>query len=122
MWERNTVWRELIGLERRGNASGLGGRGGLTGDIMPIVGGGVGGEEDEGAQGGKGGGRRKRRGWWWDGRVIAGAVGVALFLFVLANDWFGRREEQNCAALLVLVTIFWALEVSFWFRLGMGRR
>jgi phosphate transporter len=104
VWERNTVWREMIGLERKGWGAGGGRRAGVD---VPIVEGQNGTAKTElvtpvG---------RFFLPSWLSGSVIAGTFAVLLFLFILSGDWFDRAEEQNCLALLAFVTIFWALEV-----------
>ncbi|KAI5476711.1 phosphate transporter [Pseudohyphozyma bogoriensis] len=103
VWERNTVWREMIGLERKGWSS-AGPTGGRSGVDVPIVDGSKG-EVLLGA---------KETGFfpqWLSSQMIAGAVAVVLFLGIINAEWFDRVEEQNCLALLVFVTIFWALEI-----------
>ncbi|BGP42446.1 low-affinity phosphate transporter [Rhodotorula kratochvilovae] len=120
VWERNTVWREMIGLERRGWSSsggfiGAGGRrGGAAGTAsdLPLV---------EPASPPSGLdlkpatistplGRFRLPGWI-NGQTVPAAVALLLFGTILSSQWFDRVEEQNCLALLVVVTIFWALEI-----------
>ncbi|KAK4700099.1 phosphate transporter, partial [Phenoliferia sp. Uapishka_3] len=97
VWERNTVWREMIGLERKGwGAAGSGTGGQRTGMEVPMV-------EQKGEEEG--------RSWIRNPQVWAGTAAVVLFVGILSADWFDRVEEQNCLALLAFVTIFWALEV-----------
>jgi phosphate transporter len=98
VWERNTVWREMIGLDSRGWA-----RSGKQTD-PPVV-------ETEVVKE-----RTRLAGRWqipaWICRETVGLViGIALFIFFLNVDWFGRPEERNCLALLALCTVFWTLEV-----------
>ncbi|GAA6050403.1 hypothetical protein JCM3770_004020 [Rhodotorula araucariae] len=120
VWERNTVWREMIGLERRGWSSsggfiGAGGRrGGAAGTAsdLPLV---------EPASPPSGLevksvvistplGRLRIPGWI-NGQTVPAAVALLLFGTILSSQWLDRVEEQNCLALLVVVTIFWALEI-----------
>ncbi|GAA5909413.1 Pho91p [Sporobolomyces salmoneus] len=106
--ERNTVWREMIGLERKG-WSGRGGTGASRGistdlpvaastkaleltEIKTPVG-------------------RFRVPAWINQQVVAGGLATLLFFVILSAQWFDRVEEQNCLALLSFVTIFWALEI-----------
>lgn len=113
VWERNTVWREMIGLERRGwGAAGGGGQGGnaRAPSSMPMV--------DPSAEAeAKPFKLRTPLGtlsvprWIADANFIAGVTAVVLFLVILNAQWFERVEEQNCLALLVLVVVFWALEI-----------
>lgn len=106
VWERNTVWREMIGLERRG--WGTGGAGKRAGTDVPIVRGQKAETKTElvtpvG---------RFHLPSWLTTQVVSGVLALLLFGGLLNADWFDRVEEQNCLALLVFVTIFWALEVS----------
>lgn len=109
VWERNTVWREMIGLERKGwGGTGGGARSGID---VPIV------------QGQKGEAKlevvtpvgRFFLPSWLNGQVIAGLFAVLMFAALLNVEWFDRVEERNCLALLAFVTIFWALEVRLLF-------
>ncbi|GAA5975622.1 hypothetical protein JCM11641_003548 [Rhodosporidiobolus odoratus] len=113
VWERNTVWREMIGLERRGWGGAGGGRGagGGVATDLPLV-------QPASPPSGQAvktelqtpvGNVRVPK--WVNGQTVPGAVAVLLFLWILGGSWFDRVEEQNCLALLVFVTIFWALEI-----------
>ncbi|GAA5863231.1 hypothetical protein JCM8547_002871 [Rhodosporidiobolus lusitaniae] len=111
VWERNTVWREMIGLERRGWSGRRGGTTG-TGTDLPLVQPASppsGTERKENELHTPVGNVRVPR--WVNSQTVTGAVAVALFLGILSQQWFDRVEEQNCLALLVFVTIFWALEI-----------
>ncbi|GAA5910816.1 hypothetical protein JCM6882_003435 [Rhodosporidiobolus microsporus] len=99
VWERNTVWREMIGLERRGWTGRRSGPNG-TGTDLPLV---------QPASPPPGEAQAKAR--WINSQTVAGAVAVVLFFGILSAQWFDRVEEQNCLALLCFVTIFWALEI-----------
>ncbi|TNY22839.1 SPX domain-containing protein [Rhodotorula diobovata] len=120
VWERNTVWREMIGLERRGwsasgGYTGAGGRSGASAGAttgLPVV------QPPSPPSGlelkpaeistplGK-----LRLPSWINGQTVPAAVALLLFGVILSCQWFDRVEEQNCLALLVVVTIFWALEI-----------
>jgi len=120
VWERNTVWREMIGLERRGwsasgGYTGAGGRGGTAAGAttgLPVVqpASPPSGLELKPAELSTPLGR-VRLPSWVNGQTVPGAVALLLFGVILSCQWFDRVEEQNCLALLVVVTIFWALEV-----------
>ncbi|GAA6022391.1 hypothetical protein JCM10207_004751 [Rhodosporidiobolus poonsookiae] len=99
VWERNTVWREMIGLERRGWTGRRGGPNG-TGTDLPLV---------QPASPPPGSAAKKAP--WLNTQTVAGGVALLLFAFILSSQWFDRAEEQNCLALLAFVTIYWALEV-----------
>ncbi|GAA6036484.1 hypothetical protein JCM8097_003529 [Rhodosporidiobolus ruineniae] len=112
VWERNTVWREMIGLERRGWTGRRSGPNG-TGTDLPLVqpASPPPGAEDKSTELRTPVGRFRVPGWL-NTQTVAGGVAVLLFLGILQfGDWFDRVEEQNCLALLCFVTIFWALEV-----------
>ncbi|KAM0750269.1 SPX-domain-containing protein [Meredithblackwellia eburnea MCA 4105] len=97
VWERNTVWREMIGLERKGwTTAGRSAGSKNTGMEVPMV--------DHKSD-------QPSRSWWAEPQVWTGSAAILLFLGILSADWFDRVEEQNCLALLVFVTIFWALEI-----------
>ncbi|GJN93376.1 hypothetical protein Rhopal_006430-T1 [Rhodotorula paludigena] len=116
VWERNTVWREMIGLERRGwSASGAGGRRGGSGGAgtdLPLVqpASPPSGLEHKPAELKTPLGR-VRLPSWMTASAVTGCVALLLFAYILSAQWFDRVEEQNCLALLVVVTIFWALEI-----------
>jgi phosphate transporter len=98
VWERNTVWREMIGLDSKGWS-----RGGRQ-THPPMV-------EMEAVKE-----RTRFAGRWnlpvWVCRENVGLlIGIGLFVFFLNVDWFDRPEERGCLALLVLCTVFWTLEV-----------
>lgn len=116
VWERNTVWREMIGLERRGwgtvgraRHNGSDADIGGTGVDLPLV-------QPASPPTGLLEGKRRRSRYglpsWINSQTLAGAIAIMLFLFILSGSWFDRIEEQNCLALLAVVIIFWALEVS----------
>lgn len=86
-------------MERKGwGAAGSGAGGRRTGMEVPIV------EEDKTDL--------AERSWILSPQVWAGTGAILMFLFILNGDWFDRVEEQNCLALLALVTVFWGLEVG----------
>ncbi|CEQ41667.1 SPOSA6832_03405 [Sporobolomyces salmonicolor] len=117
VWERNTVWREMIGLERRGwggRRTGTG-AGGVSTDL-PLVESASPPAELKATEIATPVGRFRLPGWV-NSQVVAGGLATLLFLGILSGDWFDRVEEQNCLALLCFVTIFWALEARFPFLL-----
>ncbi|GAA5988953.1 hypothetical protein JCM10908_006244 [Rhodotorula pacifica] len=115
VWERNTVWREMIGLERRGwgtvgraRHAGSDADIGGTGVDLPLV---QPASPPTGMLEGKRRGSRYGLPPWLNSQTLAGAIAIMLFLFILSSSWFDRVEEQNCLALLAVVIIFWALEI-----------
>lgn len=107
VWERNTVWREMIGLERRGWGGGAAGSSKRGATDIPIV-------QPQASESKNefvtpvG---RFALPAWFTSQVVAGTFAAGLFVVLLNAKWFDRVEEQNCLALLAFVTIFWALEV-----------
>lgn len=112
VWERNTVWRELIGMERRAEAASLGrallGRGDtiktrLQGDdedtsdtkliATPI-------------------GRVSLPAWLLSSGIVTLLLSLAAFFVLLFVPFMDRPEQQNCLAMLVFVSLLWATEVS----------
>lgn len=112
VWERNTVWRELIGMERRAEAASLGrallGRGDaiktrLQGDdedspdtkqiATPI-------------------GRLSLPVWLLSSGIVTLLISLAVFFVLLFVPIMDRPEQQNCLAMLVFVSLLWATEVS----------
>ncbi|KAK0634716.1 SPX domain-containing protein [Bombardia bombarda] len=112
VWERNTVWRELIGLERRAEAASLGhtllGRDAdpqkllLQGDderlLLPT-------KEISTPLG-----RFKYPSWLFSSTMFTLMVIVSLFLMLIFIPILEKPEQQNCLALLVLVSLLWATE------------
>lgn len=111
VWERNTVWRDLIGMERRAEAASLGrallGRGDaiktrLQGDddhapetkqiTTPI-------------------GRFTCPVWLFSSAMFTLIAIIAVFLVLLFLPIMERPEQQNCLAMLVFVSLLWATEV-----------
>ncbi|RDA92715.1 hypothetical protein CP533_1403 [Ophiocordyceps camponoti-saundersi (nom. inval.)] len=106
VWERNTVWRELIGIERRAEAARLGqsllGRdqgAALQGDGEPAL-----------KQFRTPLGRLSVPQWLANGSIATLAVSIAIFLALLLIPLLQEPEQQNCLAMLVFVSILWATE------------
>ena len=113
VWERNTVWREMIGIERKAQAANFGIRhtllGGaqdpskarLQGDreveytkefVTPV-------------------GRYKCPKWLFSGTFFALVGILAIFLALIFIPIMKKPEQQNCLAMLVFVSLLWATEV-----------
>ncbi|KAI1823922.1 SPX domain-containing protein [Xylaria intraflava] len=111
VWERNTVWRDLIGLERRAEAASLGkGLLGastdglnvrLQGDDVPVV------PTIE-----------FKTPWgyvacptWLLGSTTLTIIGIIIvFLVLLFVPILAKPEQQACFAMLVFVSLLWATE------------
>lgn len=115
VWERNTVWREMIGIERKAQAANLGIRNTMLGhDTDP---------KKARLQGDEAGGATKEihtplgttrcpkflvSGTFW----VLVAV-IAVFAMLLAVPIMAKPEQQNCLALVVFVSLLWATEVCY---------
>jgi len=111
VWERNTVWRDLIGIERRAEAATLGSAllGGrvdgsklrLQGDEAPNTPM----KEIETPVG------RLTCPTWLFGTTTFTLVGIiAIFIALLKAPIMAKEEQQNCLAMLVFVSLLWATE------------
>lgn len=114
VWERNTVWREMIGIERKAQAANMGVRrtllGGdhdpdktrLQGDdtdemstkevITPV-------------------GRYRCPRWLFSSTFLSLLIILAIFVVLLLVPIMKMPEQQNCLAMLVFVSLLWATEV-----------
>ncbi|KAJ0297191.1 hypothetical protein COL516b_010932 [Colletotrichum fioriniae] len=111
VWERNTVWRDMIGMERRAEAASLGrgllGRDGATGsrrlqgddELAPIT------KEVVTPVG-----RFVVPTWVANTPLLTLLIAVGVFLLLLFLPIMEKPEQQNCLALLVFVSILWATE------------
>jgi phosphate transporter len=112
VWERNTVWRDLIGLERRAAAASLGkGLLGdpnnglkvrLQGDDVPIAA-----TRDINTPIG----RFTCPTWLFGSTMTTILVIIAVFLVLLLVPIMEKPEQQACLAMLVFVSLLWATEV-----------
>ncbi|KAI1840140.1 hypothetical protein JX266_013659 [Neoarthrinium moseri] len=111
VWERNTVWRDLIGIERRAEAASLG-RGllgaqndgmktRLQGDEEPLP------PTKEIATPL---GRFTCPTWVLGKPMLTLLIILAVFLALLIVPILDRPEQQNCLAMLVFVSLLWATE------------
>lgn len=113
VWERNTVWRDLIGIERRAEAASLGqtllGTGGkpsktrLQGDDEPypdtkVISTPV--------------GRFTCPTWLFSSGMFFLLGSMVVFFALLFTPIMEKPEQQNCLAMLVFVSVLWATEVS----------
>ncbi|PPJ60325.1 hypothetical protein CBER1_01271 [Cercospora berteroae] len=112
VWERNTVWREMIGIERKAQAANLGIRNTMLGqDHDP---------KRARLQGDDADGTIKEvtlpigkyrcpkflvTGTFW----VLCAI-IAIFAVLLSVPIMDRPEQQNCLALVIFVSLLWATE------------
>ncbi|KAK5116042.1 hypothetical protein LTR85_009324 [Meristemomyces frigidus] len=114
VWERNTVWREMIGIERKAQAANLGIRQTMLGQDNDPKKARLQGDEEGAAtkevQTPVGRYRCPKflvSSTFW---VLMGCI--AVFAVLLGVPIMERGEQQNCLALVVFVSLLWATEVS----------
>jgi len=117
VWERNTVWREMIGIERKAQAANLGIRGTILG------------QENDGKRARLQGdnedsamkevqtpvGRYSCPKFLLSSTFWVLVMTIAVFLILLMVPIMEEPEQQNCLAMVVFVSLLWATEVC---RLG----
>lgn len=116
VWERNTVWREMIGIERKAQAANLGLRRTL-----------LGGDDDPNNARLQGDqevlsstrevrtplGRYRCPTWLFSSTFFTLIVILAIFVVLLVVPIMEQPEQQNCLAMLALVSMMWATEVIY---------
>ena len=116
VWERNTVWREMIGIERKAQAANMGLKRTLLGsDPEP-------GEErlqgDDPYQAGDKKfytpiGNITCPSWLFSGNFFVLLGCLCIFVLLLTMPIMKSEVQQNCLAMLVFVSLLWATEVGF---------
>ena len=113
VWERNTVWREMIGIERKAQAANMGLRRTLLGaDNDP---------SKAQLQGDEAGamdtkelmtplGRLSCPRWLFSSTFFALIAIIVVFVVLLTVPIMKKPEQQNCLAMLVFVSLLWATE------------
>ena len=123
VWERNTVWREMIGIERKAQAANLGIRNTMLGQDNDRKNARLQGDEAGGAfkEVQTPLGRHKCPKFLVSGTFWVLVAVIAVFAVLLAVPIMEQAEQQNCLALVVFVSLLWATEVSVWcFRCELG--
>ncbi|KAK4634425.1 hypothetical protein CLAFUW4_01244 [Fulvia fulva] len=112
VWERNTVWREMIGIERKAQAANLGIRNTMLGQDNDPTKARLQGDHEDGALkevnlpiGNYRCPKFLISGTFW----VLVAI-VAIFAVLLAVPIMERPEQQNCLALVIFVSLLWATE------------
>ncbi|QGA20517.1 hypothetical protein EYB26_008222 [Talaromyces marneffei] len=112
VWERNTVWREMIGIERKAQAANMGIRRTLLGgDHDPSTAQRQGDIESRGKE------IKTPLGRWYFPEWVCSLsffslVGIMIiFAVLLSVPIMEKPEQQNCLAMLVFVSLLWATEV-----------
>ncbi|KAL9020901.1 MAG: hypothetical protein Q9185_001864 [Variospora sp. 1 TL-2023] len=114
VWERNTVWREMIGIERKAQAANMGLRRTLLGgDHDPANARLQGDEPDE--FGTKEVvtpvGKVRCPNWLLNSAFFTLLATIVVFAVLLSAPIMKKPEQQNCLALLVFTSLLWATEV-----------
>ncbi|KAI4115838.1 MAG: hypothetical protein LQ345_003635 [Seirophora villosa] len=114
VWERNTVWREMIGIERKAEAANMGLRRTLLGgDRDPANARLQGDDPDE--LGTKEVvtpvGRVRCPNWVLNTAFFTLLAIIVVFVVLLSVPIMKKPEQQNCLALLVFTSLLWATEV-----------
>ena len=115
VWERNTVWREMIGIERKAQAANLGIRHTLLGGSSSKSDGRKQGDELD-LDGLKEivtpVGRYRCPKWLFSSTFFTLIIIIAVFVVLLTIPIMKQPEQQNCLAMLAFVSLLWATEVS----------
>lgn len=114
VWERNTVWREMIGIERKAQAANMGLRRTLLGgDHDPSNARLQGDNADEASMKEiiTPVGRVKCPTWLFSGTFFTLLGIIAIFMVLLFVPITQQPEQQNCLAMLVFVSLLWSTEV-----------
>ncbi|RDW82378.1 hypothetical protein BP6252_03490 [Coleophoma cylindrospora] len=114
VWERNTVWREMIGIERKAQAANMGLRRTLLGADNDPSKARLQGDNDEGVtmkELSTPVGRITCPTWLFSSTMFTLIFIVAIFFVLLFVPIMAEVEEQNCLAMLLFVSMLWATEV-----------
>src|SRR5438045_898131 len=114
VWERNTVWREMIGIERKAQAANIGLRRTLLGadtDPSKVR---LQGDEEEVTTKEviTPVGKFNLPMWMLSWTLYTLVAILAVFFIMLYIPILEKPEQQNCLAILVFVSLLWATEVS----------
>lgn len=115
VWERNTVWREMIGIERKAQAANMGLRRTLLGvDNDPAKARLQGDDEANGdmKELHTPVGRFRCPTWLFSSTMMTLILIIAIFFTLVFVPFMKKPEQQNCLAMLVFVSLLWATEVN----------
>ncbi|KLJ13618.1 hypothetical protein EMPG_11454 [Blastomyces silverae] len=112
VWERNTVWREMIGIERKAQAANMGVRRTLlAGDQDPLTAQRQGDEQEPTTKEIVTPVGRCPVPTWLLSSTFFTLIGiVVIFLVMLVLPIMSKPEQQNCLAMLVFVSLLWSTE------------
>ncbi|KAL8346523.1 hypothetical protein RB598_000429 [Gaeumannomyces tritici] len=111
VWERNTVWRDMIGMERRAEAASLGRA--LLGRDVAIGAARLQGDEEAAIPTREIStplGRFRCPVWLFSTAMLNLIVIIAIFTALLVVPTMDSPEQQNCLAVLVFASLMWATE------------
>lgn len=115
VWERNTVWRDMIGIERKAQAANLGLKRTLLGGDHDSSNARLQGDEEDPSTKelvtpiGKFTIPR----WIFSSTLLALILILVVFVVLLTVPIMDKPEQQNCLAMLVFVSLLWATEVGY---------
>ena len=115
VWERNTVWREMIGIERKAQAANMGLRRTLLGADTDPSKARLQGDDDEipdMKELSTPVGRFRCPTWLFSSTMYTLILIIAIFFILLYVPIMKKVEQQNCLAMLVFVSLLWATEVN----------
>ena len=115
VWERNTVWREMIGVERKAQAANMGIRRTLLGgDHDPSKARLQGDDADEfdTKEVMTPVGRLTCPRWLFSSTFFTLLAIIAVFVVLLVVPIMNEPVQQNCLALVIFVSLMWATEVG----------
>ena len=114
VWERNTVWREMIGIERKAQAANMGIRQTLLGGNPDPSKARLQGDDSELMETKELStpvGRFTCPSWLFSSTLYT-LVGIfIIFVVLLVVPIMKKQEQQNCLAMLAFVSLLWATEV-----------
>ena len=115
VWERNTVWREMIGIERKAQAANMGLRRTLLGGDNDPSKARLQGDEEIGMDTKEVVtpiGKYRCPRWLFSSTFFTLMAIVIIFIILLVVPIMKKPEQQNCLALLIFVSLLWATEVG----------
>ena len=114
VWERNTIWRDMIGIERKAQAANLGIRRPLLGANNDSANAQLQGDEPDSKEIREIDtpvGRVKCPRWLFSSTFFTLMAIVIVFVIFLNVPIMEKQEQQRCLALVVFVSLLWATEV-----------
>ncbi|KAF2470772.1 uncharacterized protein BDR25DRAFT_343012 [Lindgomyces ingoldianus] len=112
VWERNTVWREMIGIERKAQAANIGIRQTMLGRAtdprkVRLQGDEI---EPELKEVSTPIGKYQCPRWLFSSTFYTLVLILALFFVLLFVPFMEKPEQQNCLAMVVFISLLWATE------------